>query len=54
MIADISNTAQKCTTLGVLKALISCEVLRRLDSVIKAITTNCNPVKAAPDEPTIT
>src|SRR5882724_2814982 len=53
-IADTSSTAQKCTIVGVPNALISLAVLCFRDSAMRAITTNCNPVNAAPEEPTMT
>ena len=53
-IAEIRSAAQKCTIVGVPNAS-NVAVLRRLrSSVVSAITTNCSPVSAAPDEPTIT
>jgi len=41
----------KCTIVGVEKASISLVVVRLPDSAIRAITTNCNPVRAAAEEP---
>src|SRR5438132_11465520 len=53
-IAAINNTAQKCTTCGVPKALISCSLpCSALVSDSSAMTTNCKPVSAAAEEPTM-
>ena len=51
-IADMSNTAQKCTTVGVPKAPTSGPSERA--SAPSTTTTNCRPVSAAADEPMIT
>ena len=53
-IAERRSTAQKCTTVGVPNADISREVLWVRDSAMSTITTNCNPVNAAADDPTMT
>jgi hypothetical protein len=54
-IADKRRTAPKWTTLGVANALparsSTCEAGRSARSVI---TTNCKPIRAPADEPTIT
>src|SRR5437773_8461081 len=47
-IADMSNTAQKCTTVGVPKAPTSGPIDRA--SAPSTTTTNCRPVSAAADE----
>ena len=53
--AAISRTAQKCTTCGDPNALISCSPpLTAVLPEMSAMTTNCNPVSAAADEPTMT
>src|SRR5207247_11223098 len=51
-IADMSNTAQKCTTVGVPKAPTSGPSER--GSAPSTTTTNCRPASAAADEPKIT
>src|SRR6266536_467844 len=54
VIPETSRTAQKCTIVGVPNARISSMLRVPSASAISAITTNCNPVKAPADEPTIT
>src|SRR5439155_1265493 len=51
-IADMSNTAQKWTTVGVPKAPTSGPIERA--SAPSTTTTNCRPVSAAADEPIMT
>ena len=53
-IADTSSTAQKCTMVGVPKARIVAGPVGLLPSDMRVITTNCRPVSAAAEEPTIT
>ena len=50
----VSSARQKCTTVGVPNALIVSFEPRGRTSFTSAMTTNCNPVSAAADEPTIT
>jgi hypothetical protein len=45
---------QKCTIVGVPNALTVSLLPLRCASATSAMTTNCNPVSAAPDEPTMT
>jgi hypothetical protein len=45
---------QKCTTVGVPKAPSVSPDVRVCRSLIRAMTTNCSPVSAAADEPTMT
>ena len=54
MVAEMKSTAQKCTTVGEPKARTSDMVPGACVSDISAITTNCKPVNAPADEPTIT
>ncbi|TMA23324.1 MAG: hypothetical protein E6J85_02340 [Deltaproteobacteria bacterium] len=55
MIAATSKLAQKCTTLGVPKAETSSVPLVSSGSApITLMTTNCRPVSAAAEDPTIT
>src|SRR5256884_4374171 len=51
-IADMSSTAQKCTTVGGPKAPTSGPIERA--SPPSTTTTNCRPVSAAPDNPMTT
>ena len=54
MIAEISRQTQKWTTVGVPNARMPRWSLFTFDSEISVITTNCRPVKAPAEEPTIT
>src|SRR6185437_181737 len=54
MIAETSSAPPRWTTVGVPNALMVPEVVRVRVSLISAMTTNCNPMSAAPDEPTMT
>jgi hypothetical protein len=53
-IAAFRSTAQKWTMVGVPKARVVMEVAGASISAPSTITTNCRPVSAAADEPTIT
>src|SRR5437867_11690709 len=53
-IADISSTAQKCTIVGVANARAVVTSRSAFKSAASTITTNCRPVSAADEEPTIT
>ena len=53
-IADVRSAIAKCTTVGVLNAEIVCSLAVCRMSLTSAITTNCRPVSAAAEEPTIT
>jgi len=50
----MSNTAQKCTTVGVPNARIADIPPSVFKSTPRTITTNCSPVSAAAEEPTMT
>ena len=52
--AEISMAATKCTIVGVAKARISLEPPTPLICATSVSTTNCSPVRAPADEPTIT
>jgi hypothetical protein len=53
--ADSNSTTPKCTTLGVEKASPACASPRATDlPAMRVMTTNCNPISAPADEPTIT
>jgi hypothetical protein len=51
--AAMSSTAQKWRMVGVPKAAISVEPLFTEESAIRVTTTNCRPVSAPADEPTM-
>ena len=53
-IAAMSRTAQKWTTVGVPNAPTVSGARVERASAPRTITTNCSPVSAAADEPTIT
>ena len=53
-IAAVPSTMQKWNTVGVPKALTASSLPLRCASAIRAVTTNCRPVNAAPDDPTMT
>jgi hypothetical protein len=53
--ADRRSTAPKWTTLGVEKAPPACASARAIGvSAMSVMTTNCKPMSAPADEPTIT
>ncbi|TMA19762.1 MAG: hypothetical protein E6J88_17990 [Deltaproteobacteria bacterium] len=49
-----TRTEQKCTTVGVPKARTSALPAFPVSTPISVITTNCRPVSAAAEEPTMT
>jgi len=52
--AERSSTATKWITFGVPNALSVSGVRGTLESAARVITTNMRPVRAAPEEPTMT
>jgi len=54
MIADTSRANVRCTTVGVPNALSDAAVARWRLSARRVMTTNCRPMSAPPDDPTMT
>ena len=53
-IAETSRTAQKWTMVGVAKARVAGAPPSAPTSAPRTITTNCRPVRAAAEDPTMT
>jgi len=54
MIADTTKAPVRCTTVGVPNAATEPGLKSCRRSAIKVMTTNCRPMRAPADEPTMT